>query len=153
MCSLVLHWEPLITALSVVCFGWSNLCRSTMSEVLSFWSIVPTGTMSTVQSGALHVTQFWSQLIYFDSFDRAIGEVIGRLVATTVLRSRSGDKKWFDAGCQRSHDKQHAVQIIGINLCSLMLRPRGSVVLQGSHIMNEQYSEALYLFRQAVGDT
>ena len=33
---LVLYWELLITALSVVCFGLCNMYRSTMSEVLSF---------------------------------------------------------------------------------------------------------------------
>ena len=32
---------------------------------------------------------------------------------------------------------EHAVQIIGVNLCSFVLRPRGSMVLQGSHTMNE----------------
>ena len=37
-------------------------------------------------------------------FDRAIGEVIGRYVATTVLRSRSGDKQWFNASCRRAYD-------------------------------------------------
>ena len=38
------------------------------------------------------------------SFDRAIGEVIGRYVPNTVLRSRSGDKQWFDASCRRAYD-------------------------------------------------
>ena len=32
---------------------------------------------------------------------------------------------------------EHAVQIIGVNLCSPVLRPSGFMVLQGSHIMNE----------------
>ena len=31
---------------------------------------------------------------------------------------------------------EHAVHIIGVYLCLLMLRPRGSMVLQGSQIMN-----------------
>ena len=31
---------------------------------------------------------------------------------------------------------EHAVQIIEIYLCLLVLRPRGSMVLQESHIMN-----------------
>ena len=31
---------------------------------------------------------------------------------------------------------EHAVQIIGVDLCLLVLRPRGSMVLQGSHTMN-----------------
>ena len=42
-------------------------------------------------------------------FDRAIGEVIGRFVPTTVLRSRSEDKQWFDASCRRAYgNKQTA---------------------------------------------
>ena len=42
---------------------------------------------------------------------------------------------------------EHAVQIIGVNLCSLVLMPRASTVLQGSQIMNNQeYSEAFHLF-------
>ena len=32
---------------------------------------------------------------------------------------------------------EHAVQIIGVNLCFLVLRPRGAMVLQGNHKMNE----------------
>ena len=31
---------------------------------------------------------------------------------------------------------EHAVQIIGVDLCLLVLRPRGSTVLQANHIMN-----------------
>ena len=34
------------------------------------------------------------------------------------------------------HGVEHAVQIIGVDLCLLVLRPRGSMVLQGSDIMN-----------------
>ena len=41
---------------------------------------------------------------YFDAFDRTISEFIIRLVPTTILRSRSGDKQWFDANCWRAHD-------------------------------------------------
>ena len=52
------HWAFLITALSVVCFGLSNLYMSTMSEVLSFYSIVSTLIMSAMQSGALHEAPF-----------------------------------------------------------------------------------------------
>ena len=37
------------------------------------------------------------------SLDQTIGEVIGRLVSTTVLLSRSGDKQWFDASCRRAY--------------------------------------------------
>ena len=39
-----------------------------------------------------------------DAFGRATGEVIGRLVLTTVLLSRSGDEQWFDASCRRAYD-------------------------------------------------
>ena len=38
------------------------------------------------------------------SFDRAIGEVICRLVPTTVLRGRSGDKQLLDGSCRRAYD-------------------------------------------------
>ena len=38
------------------------------------------------------------------AFDRAIGEVIGRYVPTTVLRSISGDNQWFDSSGQRAYD-------------------------------------------------
>ena len=31
---------------------------------------------------------------------------------------------------------EHTMQIIGVDLCMLMQRTRGSTVLQGSHIMN-----------------
>ena len=38
------------------------------------------------------------------TFDRAIGVVIGWYVPTTVLRSRSGNKQWFDSSCRRAYD-------------------------------------------------
>ena len=63
MGSLVLYWELLITSLSVVCFGLSNLYWSTISDVPLFCSIVPAEIMSTVQSGALLGAPFWSQLV------------------------------------------------------------------------------------------
>ena len=40
----------------------------------------------------------------FDPFDRAICEVVGRLVPTTVFRSRSEDKLWFDASGWSAYD-------------------------------------------------
>ena len=40
------------------------------------------------------------------ALDRDIGQVIGRYVPTTVLRSISGDKHWFDASCQRAYDAE-----------------------------------------------
>ena len=92
----------------------------------------------------------WSTILKsadpLDVFDRAIGEVIGRLIPTAVLRRRSGDKQSFDASCLRAYDVisrmlvipgvEHAVQIIEVDLRFLVLRPRWSMVLQGSHIMN-----------------
>ena len=42
-----------------------------------------------------------------DAFDRAIGEVIGRLVPTIVWPRRSGDKQWFDASCGIASDAKH----------------------------------------------
>ena len=72
-----------------------------------------------------------------DAFDRAIGVVIGRLVPTTVLHSRSEDKQWFDAAAGELimlsrlliivPGVAHVRQIIGVNLCLLVLRPRGSM--------------------------
>ena len=62
------------------------------------------------------------------AFDRALGEVIGRLVPTTVSLSTSGDKQWFDASSGELMMLsrllivpvvEHAVQIIGVNFCSL----------------------------------
>ena len=88
------------------------------------------------------------------AIDRAIGEVIGRYVPTTVLRIRSGGKQWFDGSCWRAYnakqtayvpDVEHAMLNIGVNLCLLVMRPRWSMVPQGSRIMSTQgYSEALY---------
>ena len=76
--------------------------------------------------------------------NRAIGEVIGRYVPTTVLHSRNGDKQWFDASCKRAHDaKQTAYRAwcraamlnIGGNLCLLMLRPTGSRITRSPGIL------------------
>ena len=38
------------------------------------------------------------------AFNRALDEVIPTYVPTTVLRSKSGDKQWFDASCWRAYD-------------------------------------------------
>ena len=79
------------------------------------------------------------------AFDRDIGEVIGRYVPTTVLRSRSGDINGLmpAAGKLMMLNRllivpgvEHAMWNIGVNLCLLVLRPRGSMVLQGSRIMS-----------------
>ena len=91
----------------------------------------------------------WSKILKsvdpLDAFDRTIVEVIRRLVRTTVLHSRSGDKRWFDASCRKNKmlsrllilpGVEHAVQIIGVDLCLLVLRPRGSMMLQMNHITN-----------------
>ena len=73
-----------------------------------------------------------------DGFDRAIGEVIGRLVPTTVLSSKSGDKQWFDASCRRAYDAKQAAYHAWCRARSAdhlgrfvlaRLRPRGSMVL------------------------
>ena len=56
--------------------------RTNLDNVLS---VVKSFTWSTILNSADPL----------NAFDRAIGEVIGRLVPTTVLRSRSGDKQWW----------------------------------------------------------
>ena len=49
---------------------------------------------------------------------------------------------------------EHAVLIVTFDLCLLVLRPKGSMVLQGSHIMNTSGTlYARYLFTLVVGDT
>ena len=61
-----------------------------MSEVLSFKSIVPTWTVSAVQScGSITWNTISKSADPLVAFDRAIGEVIGRY----ALLSRSGDKQ------------------------------------------------------------
>ena len=50
-----------------------------------------------------------------DAFDQAIGNVIGRLVPTTVLYSRSGDKQWFDASCQRAYGAKQAQVLVRLH--------------------------------------
>ena len=148
MCSLILHWALLNTALSVVCFGSSNLYWSTMSEILSFWNIVSTWTISAMQSGAAHgASTILKSADQLDAFDWAIGEVIGSLVnqwPTTVLR-RSRDKQWFDTSCRRAYDAKLTTYRAWCRARSgdhwdrfviARLRPRGSMVLQRSHIMN-----------------
>ena len=80
-------------------FGLSNMYRSNISEVFVFlnhrinWDNVRCAVRNFTRSTILNSDE------PLDSFDRAIGEVIGRLLPTTVLRSRSGDKEWFDASC------------------------------------------------------
>ena len=148
MCSLVLHFELPITALLVVYF------------VLSRQSVPKYNVRSTVilkhrsnwDNVRCAVSGFtWSTILKsadpLDTFDRAIGEVISRLVATIVCRSRSGDKQRFDASCRRLMmlsklrivpGVESAVQIIAVNLCSPVLRIRGSMLLQGSQSHDEQ---------------
>ena len=136
MCSLVLHWVLLITTLSVVGFGLSNLYRSKILKVLSFWSrAVRSFILNTILKSADPI----------EAFDRAIGEVVGRLVPTTVciVDLKTSNGLMPGAGelmmLRRLHvmpGVEHAENIIGTDLCLLMLRPRRSMVLLGSHIMN-----------------
>ena len=103
----------------------------------------------------------WSTILRsadpLNGFDRAIGEVIGRFVPTTVLRSRSGDKQWFDANCWRAYDAKHTSYRAWCRTCSadhlgsicalLVVRRRESMVLQGVALSaHQEYSEALHLF-------
>ena len=64
----------------------------------------------------------WSTILKsadtLDAYDRTIGEVIGRLVPTTVLRSRSGDKQWFDASCRRAYDAKQTACHAWCRACS-----------------------------------
>ena len=57
----------------------------------------------------------WSTILKsadpLDAFNRAIGEVIGRLIPKTVLRGRSGDKQSFDASFQRDYDAKQTAYL------------------------------------------
>ena len=81
-----------------------SLCRSTVflkhrTNWDSVRSAVRSFTWSTILKSA-------NRLV---ALDRAIGEVIGWYVSTIVLRSRYGDKQWFDAICLGAYDaKQNA---------------------------------------------
>ena len=52
----------------------------------------------------------WSTILRsadpLNAFDRAISEVIGRFVSTTVLGSTFGDMQWLNGSCQRVNDAQ-----------------------------------------------
>ena len=91
----------------------------------------------------------WSTILKsadpLDSFDRAIGEVIRRLVPANVFRSRSGDKQWFHPICRRAYDAKQTAYSAWCRARSedhwgqfvlALLIPRGSILLQGSQIMN-----------------
>ena len=78
-------------------------------------------------------------------FDQAVGEVIGRYVPTTVLCSRSGVSNGLMPAARELMmlnrllillGVEHAMQNSGVNLCLLVLRPRGFMVLQWSCIMS-----------------
>ena len=140
LCSMELQWELLITALSVVCLGLSNLYRSTIFRSTVFlkhrtnWDNVRCAVRSFTWNTILRSADT------LNAFDRAIGEVICWFVPSTVLRSRSRDKQWFDGRCGRTYDaKQIAyctccravVQIIGVDLCLFVLRPRESMHCKG----------------------
>ena len=88
---LVLPWQLLITAWSVVCLGLSTGVQyqkyylSEASYQLGQWPL-------RIQD-LLFRAPFWSKSADpLDAFGRAIIEVIGSHVLTTVLRSRSGNK-------------------------------------------------------------
>ena len=79
------------------------------------------------------------------AFNRTNGEVIGRVVPTTVLCSKQWLCHWQLAAVRElmmlsrlliMPGVEHAVQIIGVDMRMLVLRPSESMVLQQSHIMN-----------------
>ena len=52
------------------------------------------------------------------AFVWAIGEVIGRYVPTTVLRSRSVDKQWFDDSCRRAYVAKQTAYLAWCRTCN-----------------------------------
>ena len=99
MWSLVLHSALQNTALSVVCLQSVqeyNVGSTVFPKPHTIWDSV----RSAVRSFKWSTVKSADPL---DAFDRAICEVIGRYVYTTVLSSRSGEKQLFDASCQRAY--------------------------------------------------
>ena len=90
--------------LCYVFFRLSNRYRSTMSEVPVL--LKHRTNWDNVRCAVSCFT--WNTILKsadpLDAFDRAIGEVIGRLFPTTVLHSRSGEKQLFDGSCRRAYD-------------------------------------------------
>ena len=68
------------------------------------WDIVSCAVLSFTWSTILR------SAVSINAFNRDIGEVIGRLVPTIVLRSISEDKQWFDASCRRALDAKLSTQ-------------------------------------------
>ena len=102
--------------------------------------------MTTVQSGAFAWSTIYKSADPLDAFDRAIGEVIGRLAlplfCVVDLETCNGLMPAVGVLMMLSRllivpGVEHAVQTIEVNLCSHILQPRGSMVLQGRHIINQ----------------
>ena len=77
----------------------SCVLRQTISEGPCFWSIIPTGKESAVQSGVEHGSPFWNQLIHYSCTELLVRSLAG-IFKTTLLPSRSVDKQWLDASCR-----------------------------------------------------
>ena len=146
MCSLVLHSELLINALSVVCFRLSNLYQSTISKYC------PSEASYQLRQCLLHnqklylkhhfevswpircvwMSYWWGhwQACFYKVLlfivDLKMSNGLMPAAGELMMLSRLLIMRYVD----------HAVQIIGVYLCLLVLRPRRSMVLQGSHIMN-----------------
>ena len=81
-----------------------------------------------------------------EAFERAISEVVGRFVSTTILRSRFGDKQLFDASCRRAYDakqtgyhawcRARSADHWGRFVLARAEAQRVYMVLQGRHIIN-----------------
>ena len=97
--------------------------------------------MSAVQSGALFGAPFFH---YMHSTKLLIRSLVGlflRLFFIVDLETSNGLMPAAGEFIMLSRllimpGVEHAVQIIGGDLCLIVLRPRGSMVLQWSHIMN-----------------
>ena len=146
MFSLVLHCELLITALSVVCFGFHNLYRSinVRSTVFLKHRTNRDNVRCAVRSFAWPtILRSSDPLVVFDrAMMRSLVGMFLPLFCVVDLGTSNGLMPSDRELMMLSRllivpGMEHALQIIGVNLCSLVLRPRRSMVLQRSHIMNE----------------
>ena len=123
------HFKSLLcqfcASCGAVCAGvqCQKYCLSKASYQLGLRSAVRRFTWSTILMPA-------DTLV---AFDRAVGEVIGRYVRTTVLQTSNS---LMPAAGQLMVLNRLLMLKIGVNLCMLVLRPRCSMVLQGSRIMS-----------------
>ena len=113
------HFSSLLCQLCDSCWA---ICSERQCRNYCFLNrcTIRDGVRSAVRSLICMEHHFEVSWSIIDAFYRAIGEVIGRYVSTTVLRSwsGSGDKQLFDASCWRAHDAKRTAYRVWCRACS-----------------------------------